>query len=237
MAASIAGGTRQALPATAPSPANVRLLQGGIYFVECYPGPNYWDADAAFGSQCGQAKRGHVLVPDVATLMDWIRVGYTSGFHTAWHPARSAAVQWQGSNDVYYYRCGDCLVGHRETGDAIFDICYDASTVIGCNYDMFDKVIYMWRTLSTEFARQVTGAILGKTIRLSYYSNVLHKMMANDDFELAAYQAVKRIGYEGFYVVDIVDNMPVWEHVLGSTDSDDEDSDDEDLNDGADQRN
>ena len=194
---------------------DIALLQGGIYLVRCFPGPDF-DMNPFTGmqKQLQGSTYGHVEVPDIATLMEWQRVGHRDGWHTAWHPARSCCVKWANSEDSFYYRCGDALCGNGQapTSAAAFDISYDRRTGLDSSYDRFAAVMNVWKGLGNEFARQLTGAILGRAVRVPIVQRLLRKQTNNDAYELAVREVVLRVDYNSRYTVRVVgDGSLIWE--------------------------
>ena len=90
-------------------------LPAGIWNVRCCPGPDY--------NGCPRDVEWGTVLDPVSVVKDWcagtagaspvggpcpgLTTEQVSHFVGGWFLSRSAAVQWDGLDEVYFYRCGD----------------------------------------------------------------------------------------------------------------------------------
>lgn len=62
------------------APNDLLVLPAGIYFVRCYPGPDFeW---SGFSEQSEPYHKGFVMVPSISVLAEWIRHNLVHGAHS-----------------------------------------------------------------------------------------------------------------------------------------------------------
>ena len=107
-------------------------LPAGIWNVRCCPGPDY--------NGCPRDVEWGTVLDPVSVVNDWCagtagassvggpcpRLSTEEGAHLlgGWFLSRSAAVQWDGCDEVYFYRCGDKKrydLSWQRPDDFIFD--------------------------------------------------------------------------------------------------------------------